>query len=62
MARLFTRPTPGAPRRALSEARPKRVKPRGVALPYVEGLNDARTKLADFSAPCRGQISMQESA
>jgi hypothetical protein len=28
--------------------RPQRVKPRGVPLRYVEGLNDARTKLADF--------------
>ena len=29
-------------------ARPQRVKARGVPLGYVEGLNDARTKLADF--------------
>ena len=29
-------------------ARPQRVKARGVASGYVEGLNDARTKLADF--------------
>ena len=29
-------------------ARPQRVKNRGVPLGYVEGLNDARTKLADF--------------
>ena len=29
-------------------ARPQRVKSRGVPLGYVEGLNDARTKLADF--------------
>ena len=28
--------------------RPQRVKARGVPLWYVEGLNDARTKLADF--------------
>ena len=29
-------------------ARPQRVKDRGVPSGYVEGLNDARTKLADF--------------
>jgi len=29
-------------------ARPQRVKARGVPLGYVEGLNDARTKLAGF--------------
>ena len=29
-------------------ARPQRVKIRGVPLGYVEGLNDARTPLADF--------------
>jgi len=29
-------------------ARPQRVKGRGVPLGYAEGLNDARTKLADF--------------
>jgi hypothetical protein len=29
-------------------ARPQRVKARGVPLGYVEGLNDARTPLADF--------------
>src|SRR4051812_16241310 len=29
-------------------ARPQRVKARGVPLRYVEGLNDARTKLAEF--------------
>ena len=29
-------------------ARPQRVKGRGVPLGYVEGLNDARTMLADF--------------
>jgi hypothetical protein len=29
-------------------ARPQRVKARGVPLRYVEGLNDARTPLADF--------------
>ena len=29
-------------------ARPQRVKARGVPLGYVEGLNDARTLLADF--------------
>jgi hypothetical protein len=29
-------------------ARPQRVKDRGVPLGYVEGLNDARTKLAEF--------------
>ena len=29
-------------------ARPQRVKGRGVPGGYVEGLNDARTKLADF--------------
>jgi hypothetical protein len=29
-------------------ARPQRVKARGVPSGYVEGLNDARTKLADF--------------
>ena len=29
-------------------ARPQRVKSRGVPLGYVEGLNDARTMLADF--------------
>jgi len=29
-------------------ARPQRVKERGVPLGYVEGLNDARTTLADF--------------
>ena len=29
-------------------ARPQRVKARGVPLGYVEGLNDARTRLADF--------------
>jgi hypothetical protein len=29
-------------------ARPQREKARGVPLGYVEGLNDARTKLADF--------------
>jgi len=29
-------------------ARPQRAKARGVPLGYVEGLNDARTKLADF--------------
>ena len=29
-------------------ARPQRVKARGVPLRYVEGLNDARTMLADF--------------
>ncbi len=29
-------------------ARPQRVKSRGVPSGYVEGLNDARTKLADF--------------
>jgi hypothetical protein len=29
-------------------ARPQRVKARGVPLRYVEGLNDARTTLADF--------------
>jgi hypothetical protein len=29
-------------------ARPQRVKARGVPLGYVEGLNDSRTKLADF--------------
>jgi hypothetical protein len=29
-------------------ARPQRVKTRGVPLRYVEGLNDARTKLAAF--------------
>jgi hypothetical protein len=29
-------------------ARPQRVKGRGNPLGYVEGLNDARTKLADF--------------
>ncbi len=31
-----------------SSARPQRVKTRGVPLRYVEGLNDARTKLAGF--------------
>ena len=31
-----------------SPARPQRVKARGVPLGYVEGLNDARTKLAGF--------------
>ncbi len=29
-------------------ARPQRVKTRGVPLRYVEGLNDARTTLAEF--------------
>ena len=29
-------------------ARPQRVKARGVPVGYVEGLNDARTPLADF--------------
>jgi hypothetical protein len=29
-------------------ARPQRVKTRGVPLLYVEGMNDARTKLADL--------------
>jgi hypothetical protein len=29
-------------------ARPQRVKTQGVPLRYVEGLNDARTPLADF--------------
>jgi hypothetical protein len=41
-------PNPGAPRRALSHARPQRVKTRGVPSRYVEDLNDARTPLADF--------------
>ena len=39
-------PTPGAPRHALSQARPQRVQARGVPLRYVEGLSDARTMLA----------------
>ena len=43
-ARLLTRPTPGAPRRASSQTRPQRAKRRG----YVERLNQARTPLADF--------------
>jgi hypothetical protein len=42
-------PNPGAPRRALSQARPQRVKtPEAYPLGYVEDLNDARTTLAAF--------------
>ncbi len=33
-------------------ARPQRVKDRCVPSGYVEGLNDVRTLLADFSASC----------
>jgi hypothetical protein len=39
---------PLAGRSKRMSARPQRVKTRGVPLRYVEGLNDARTKLADF--------------
>jgi hypothetical protein len=35
-------------------ARPQRVKARGVPLGYVEGLNDARTLLADFFSSLLG--------
>ena len=41
-------PSPGVPRRAVPQARPQRVKDRGVPSGYVEGLNDVRTLLADF--------------
>ncbi len=51
MARIF-RMVPGLeqPQDAQKgrSARPQRVKVRGVPVGYVEGLNDARTKLADF--------------
>src|SRR6266850_4600276 len=41
-------PNPGAPRRALSQARPQRAKRRRRTLRYVELLSEARTLLADF--------------
>jgi hypothetical protein len=46
-------PNPGAPRRAFPQARPQRVKARGVPLGYVEGLNEARTKLGRFFSVLR---------
>ncbi len=41
-------PNPGAPRLALSQARPQRAKMRGRALRCVKPLSDARTPLAGF--------------
>jgi len=41
-------PNPGAPRRAVPQARPQRVKDRAYLLGYVEGLNEARAKMEDF--------------
>ena len=46
-------PKLGASRRTLTQAMPQRVKALNVPLRYVEGLNDARTKLAAVSAFCR---------
>ena len=44
----FSPAYPGAPRRAVPQARPQRVKALGVPLRYVEGLNDASTTRAGF--------------
>ena len=41
-------PNPGAPRRALPQARPQRAKRRRRTLRYVEVLSEARTPLAAF--------------
>ena len=41
-------PNPGAPRRAVPQARPQRAKRRRRTLRYVELLSEARTTLADF--------------
>jgi len=40
--------SPGAPRRAVPQARPQRAKRRRRTLRYVEPLSEARTTLADF--------------
>ena len=44
----FSATRPWRAKTRLSQTRPQRVKARGVPMRYVEGLNDARTKLADF--------------
>jgi len=52
-------PNPGAPRRALSHARPQRAKWRRRTLRYVEPLSEARTPLADFFSILSDQGSAQ---
>jgi hypothetical protein len=41
-------------------ARPQRVKAQGVPSGYVEGLNDARTPLADFFSSLLGENGLRQ--
>ena len=64
----FDGPHVGHTRRMLTQgaqkgcpARPQRVKSRGYPLGYVEGLNDARTLLADFFSILLGGLPRDRS-
>jgi hypothetical protein len=51
-------PSPGAPRRALSLARPQpKNRPQAYPLGYVEDFDESRTKLADFFSILLDHIS-----